>query len=112
MRRVRMGKNVYFDQVVAESRINEHVRWTYRFYDDSFPPNAFDDHVKIGGEYFDVLDTSYTLHPEGAHTRLVLRFRYRLSTRFNWYAGPLLELLMSDLADTYLHLYRARSIQM
>lgn len=110
VRRVRMGKNVYFDQVVVESRVNEHVRWTYRFYDDSFPPNAFDDHVKIGGRHFDVLDTSYTLVPELAGTRLVVRFRYRLSTRFNWYAGPLVSALMGDAAEAYLKLYRARSI--
>jgi hypothetical protein len=109
MRRVTMGKHVYFDQVVAESRANEYVRWTYKFYEDSFPPGAFDDHVRIGGRYFDLIDTSYTLVPEQAGTRLVLKFRYRLSTRFNWYAGPVLHVVMSNAADTYLSLYAARA---
>jgi hypothetical protein len=109
VRRVTMGKHVYFDQVVAESRANEYVRWTYKFYEDSFPPGAFDDHVRIGGRYFDLVDTSYTLVPEPAGTRLVLKFRYRLSTRFNWYAGPVLHVVMSNAADTYLSLYAARA---
>jgi hypothetical protein len=111
VRRVTMGRHVYFDQVVAESRENEYVRWTYRFYEDSFPPHAFDDHVKIGGRHFDIIDTAYTLAAAGTGTRLLIRTRYRLSTRFNWYAGPLVEALMIDVADVYLEMYRTRSAQ-
>lgn len=108
-RRIKMGKQVYFDQVIEESRENEYIRWSYRFYDDSFPAGSMDDHVKIGGSYFDLIDTSYTLLPEGSQTRLIVRFRYRLSTRFNWYAAPILDHLLRDAADTYLALYRARA---
>jgi hypothetical protein len=109
VRRVTMGKHVHFDQVVTDLRANEYVRWAYRFYDDSFPPGAFDDHVRIGGRYFDLIDTSYALVPEAPGTRLTLKFRYRLSTRFNWYAGPLLQIVMGNAADTYLNLYAARA---
>lgn len=108
-RRIKMGKQVYFDQVIQESRENEFVRWSYRFYDDSFPAGSMDDHVRIGGSYFDLVDTSYTLLPEQSKTRLVVRFRYRLSTRFNWYAAPMLERLLLNAADTYLALYRDRA---
>jgi hypothetical protein len=108
-RRITMGKHVYFDQVLEESRENEYVRWSYRFYEDSFPARAMDDHVRIGGSYFDLIDTSYTLLPEQSQTRLVVRFQYRVSTRFNWYAGPVLEHLLENAADTYLDLYRDRA---
>jgi hypothetical protein len=109
-RRITMGKHVYFDQVVEQSRQNEYVRWSYRFYEDSFPARAMDDHVRIGGSYFDLIDTSYTLQSaEKSQTRLVVRFQYRLSTRFNWYAGPILEHLLENAADTYLELYRDRA---
>ena len=108
-RRITMGKHVYFDQLIEESRENEYVRWSYRFYEDSFPARAMDDHVRIGGSYFDLIDTSYTLLPEQSQTRLVVRFQYRLSTRFNWYAGPVLEHLLENAADTYLNLYRDRA---
>jgi hypothetical protein len=108
-RRITMGKHVYFDQVIEDSRENEFVRWSYRFYGDSFPARAMDDHVRIGGSYFDLIDTSYTLLPEGSQTRLIVRFQYRLSTRFNWYAGPVLQHLLENAADTYLDLYRDRA---
>lgn len=109
LRRVTMGKHVYFDQIIDEKREQEFVRWRYRFYPDSFPPNALDDHVRIGGAYFDLLDTSYQLSDEGRQTRLSLTTHYRLSTRFNWYAGPLTQWMLNNAATTYLEFYRARS---
>lgn len=68
-----------------------------------------DDHVRIGGHYFDLVDTSYSLRPDGTYTRLIVTFRYRLSTRFNWYADPILRVLLVDAADAYLALYKRRS---
>ena len=108
-RRVRMAKDVYFDEVIEEQREHEFVRWTYRFYEDSFPPYALDEHVVIGGHYFDVLDTSYTLRPRGDATELTVRLSYRISTTFNWYARPLMQLLLGDLAERNLGYYRQRS---
>jgi hypothetical protein len=108
-RRVRMAKHVYFDQIAMEMVANDRVRWAYRFYNDSFPPGAMDDHVRIGGRYFDLLDTEYSLHAEGGRTRLQLTLRYRLSTRFNWYAAPVLKRLLGNAAEAYLDLYRARA---
>ena len=108
VRKMTMGKNIHFDQVVAEWQENRYVRWTYRFYEDSFPPNALDDHVRIGGYYFDLKDTSYTLTPHGNNTELKLRMQYRVSTHFNWYADPIANTLVGDLEETILALYRYR----
>lgn len=108
-RRVHMGKNVYFDEVIAEQRPEEWIRWTYRFYPDSFPPYAFDEHVVIGGRYFDVLETSYRLAPVAAGTAVTMTLRYRVSTRFNWYALPVSRWLLGDLVDSNLNYYRQRS---
>jgi hypothetical protein len=110
VRRITMGKNVHFDQVATEWRENERVRWTYRFAADSFPPGALDDHVRIGGRYFDLLDTSYTLTPIDAHTtRVRLDIRYRVSTRFNWYADPVARLLIGNVEEVLLDFYRRRT---
>ncbi len=108
-RRVHMGKNVYFDEVIAEQRPEEWIRWTYRFYPDSFPPYAFDEHVVIGGRYFDVLETSYRLVPVATGTAVTMTLRYRVSTRFNWYALPVSRWLLADLVDSNLNYYRQRS---
>lgn len=109
VRRVRMGKNIYFDEVVTEWEENRHLRWIYRYHDDSFPRYALDEHVVLGGHYFDIKDTSYTLIPDGSRTEVRLRMTYRVSTRFNWYADPVARLLLENLAGINLEYYRGRS---
>jgi hypothetical protein len=57
IRHIAMGKGIHFDQIASDWQPNQRVRWTYLFSADSFPPGALDDHVRIGGAYFDVIDT-------------------------------------------------------
>lgn len=109
VRRITMGKGIHFDQVVADWEENRFVRWTYRFDEDSVPPGALDDHVRIGGEFFDLEDTSYTLVPRGEMTELVIHVRYRISTNFNWYADAVAQALLGNFAEVILDFYRARS---
>ena len=108
-RRVRMGKSVYFDEVITDSRPNEYIAWNYRYYADSFPRYALDEHVVIGGRYFDVRDTSYTLTRRGDATEVRMQIGFRVSTRFNWYANPVSRLLIGNLIETNLSYYRQRS---
>lgn len=109
MRRISMGKQVHFDQIEVERREHEYIRWTQRFYDDSFPPGSFDEHVVMGGEYFDISSVSYTLVPQGGQTQLKMTMNYRVSTRFNWYAEPVARLVLGNLEEVLLGLYRQRS---
>lgn len=110
VRRIRMGKGIQFDQVSTDWETCSRVRWTYRFRPESFPPRALDDHVRIGGEYFDLIDTEYTLHPgAGGKTALRVTMSYRVSTRFNWYAGRVAELLIGNFEETALRFYARRS---
>ena len=109
LRHITMGKGIRFDQVATEWRPLERVTWRYRFAPDSFPAGALDDHVRIGGEYFDLGETTYSLHPEGGGTRLSVRMRYRVSTHFNWYAGPVADFLVGDFAARILDFYARRA---
>jgi hypothetical protein len=109
VRRISMGKQVHFDQVETERREHEYVRWTQRFYPDSFPPGSFDEHVVMGGEYFDIDAVSYTLTPQGGQTRLQMSMHYRVSTRFNWYAEPVARIVLGNLEEVLLGLYRRRA---
>lgn len=109
IRRVRMGKGIYFDQVITDWQPERRIHFVYRFFEDSVPSRALDDHVHIGGPYFDLLDTTYTLVSDGDATQLTIQIRYRVSTQFNWYARPLARLLIGNLEDTLLGFYRRRS---
>ncbi len=109
LRHVTMGRGVRFDQVAVEWRENELVSWRYRFSENSFPPGALDDHVRIGGEYFDLGESTYSLTPVEGGTRLSLRMRYRVSTHFNWYAGPVADFLIADFSEVILAFYARRA---
>jgi hypothetical protein len=111
IRAVRMGKSVHFEQYSDDWLENRRVRWQYRFAKDSFPPGALDDHVVIGGHYFDLLDTTYSLSPlDGRGTELRITITYRVSTDFNWYADPVARLLIGNFEQVILEFYRDRSI--
>ena len=109
LRHITMGKGIRFDQVATEWVPDERVTWRYRFAPDSFPAGALDDHVRIGGDYFDLGETTYSLRPDGAGTRLSVRMRYRVSTHFNWYAGPVADFLVGDFASRILDFYGRRA---
>jgi hypothetical protein len=109
VRQVTMGKHVHFDQIELERREFELIRWRQRFHPGSFPPNAFDQHVVMGGDYFDVEEVAYALAQTDAGTQLTVRMRYRVSTRFNWYADAVARLVLGNLESTLLDIYRTRA---
>jgi hypothetical protein len=109
VRHVRMGKDIHFDQVAADWEAGHRVLWTYRFTKDSFPPHALDDHVRIGGRYFDVIDTEYEIEatPAGSNLRVVMH--YRVSTNYNWYVRPIANFLVANFEQTALAFYAQRA---
>ena len=111
VRKITMGKSIHFDQISTEWAENRYVKWQYRFDKDSFPPRALDDHVKIGGHYFDLLDTEYILVPKGEQTTaLTIRMHYRVSTEFDWYADAVAKFLIGNFEEVILGFYRQRSL--
>lgn len=110
VRDIRMGKGIHFSQKAVQWELNRYVRWTYRFEEDSFPPGAMDDHVRIGGHYFDVIDSDMTLTPTGpGSTQVKMRMHYRVSTQFNWYAKFIASSLIGNFEEVILGLYAQRS---
>lgn len=76
---------------------------------DLIPPTTLDEHVRVGGPYFDVLRGEYRLEPlKYGTTRLHLSSRHRISTDFNWYAHLWTDAVMSDLQKRILFVIRRR----
>lgn len=111
VRHVKMGKGIHFDQVAVAFERYRRVKWTYRFAPDSFPAYALDDHVRIGGDFFDLADTEYRLTPIGEKTRLDIHMSYRVSTRFNWYAEPVARFLIGNFEEVILNFYAQRALR-
>ena len=108
VRKLRWEQGVHFDEPILDWDENHYIRWRYEFAADSIPAGALDEHVAVGGRYFDLIDTSYTLDPEGDGTRLSIHVTYRVSTGFNWYAARLARWLVDDSAHTILAFYKHR----
>lgn len=73
------------------------------------PPTTFDEHVTIGGRYFDVLRGTYWIEDLAAgRVRLHLSSDPRLSTRFNFYSHFWTEALMADLQNNILRIIKLR----
>ena len=73
------------------------------------PRTALDEHVAVGGPYFDVLDGTYELVPlADGSTLLKLKSHQRLSTHFNFYARLWTDFIMSDLQFAIMEVIRKR----
>ncbi|UOQ53455.1 hypothetical protein [Hymenobacter cellulosivorans] len=76
----------------------------------TIPPTTFDEHVTVGGRFFDVLRGTYELQPAGpGQTRLILYSQQRLSTRLNPYAGLWTDYVMSEIQARILRVVAKRS---
>ena len=101
-------RGVRFEEVITAWEPGRHIAWRYNFAPDSFPAGSLDDHIAIGGQYFDLTRTAYTLTPEGTGTRLRVDVGTNVTTTFNWYAGAWARYLVGDTARTILKFYKNR----
>jgi len=72
-------------------------------------PTTFDEHVTVGGKFFDVLRGTYELRPAGpGRTQLVLYSQQRVSTNLNWYASLWTDFVMAEIQQRILMVLRRR----
>ena len=103
-------KGVHFKAKVINQEPLQFIKWHYIFSEDSFPKGSMDEHVAIGGKYFDLKDTAFKLEPIDEYkTRLTITARYKINSSINFYAVPASKLLGNDFIKTILGLYQQRS---
>lgn len=103
-------RGVAFRGRVTDRQEHVAIRWHYEFDPHSFPEGSMDDHVAIGGRYFDLHDTTFHLTPlAGNRTLLEIVAHYRVSSSVNFYALPVARVLGNDFLHTILGLYQRRS---
>jgi hypothetical protein len=87
----------------------EHRKLTFSIHADAttIPPATLDEHVSVGGAFFDVLEGEYELEPlpDGV---VRLRSQHRVSTHFNVYATLWTDWIMSDVQSYILEIVRRR----
>lgn len=99
-----------FHETVTEYIDNERMTFTIKAYPHEIPSTTLDEHVVIGGDYFDVLNGTYELEklPNGLN-RLHLYSHFKMNTTFNFYAGWWGKLIMKDIQNNILQVEKMRS---
>ena len=101
---------VVFNETVTEYKHKELMKFTIRPNTAEIPSTTFDEHVLIGGEYFDVLNGTYKLeHLNSNYYRLHLWSEFKLNTTFNMYSGLWATWIMKDIQNNILRVIKRRS---
>jgi hypothetical protein len=109
-RYARFEHGVLFIETITHWEPEQHLRFTIDAQTDSIPPTTLDEHVTIGGPYFDVLTGDYRLEPlAGGTVRLHLTSEMRLSTHFNLYARTWVDAIMRSIQRNILEVLKARA---
>lgn len=103
-------KGLVFHETVTEYKDNEKMVFTIKAYPHEIPSTTLDEHVVIGGDYFDVLNGTYELEklPNGLN-RLHLYSHFKMNTTFNFYAGWWGKWIMKDIQNNILQVEKKRS---
>ncbi|PYX31227.1 MAG: hypothetical protein DMG80_10485 [Acidobacteria bacterium] len=100
---------VLFIETIDAWEPEQRLGFSIKAQTDQIPNTTLDEHVRVGGAFFDVLHGEYSLEPLGnGMVRLHLSSQQRLSTDFNWYARIWSDATMSDLQSRILKVVKAR----
>lgn len=99
-----------FHETVTEYKDQEKMVFTIKANPHEIPSTTLDEHIVIGGKYFDVLNGIYRLEKLNSHTyRLHLSSHFQLSTTFNAYAGLWAKWIMKDIQNNILQVQKYRA---
>lgn len=110
IREARFEKGIVFYETVTEWEPGRALGFDIHIDPMTIPPDALDEHVRVGDRYFDVLHGRFEIEPrpEGG-VILHLSSRHRLTTPFNWYSSFWSDRVMQDIQETICQVVKGRS---
>ena len=108
-REAKFTKGLIFNETVTEYKDNEKMVFTIKANTYDIPSTTLDEHILIGGDYFDVLNGTYELEKlENGKHRLHLYSHFKMNTTFNFYAGWWGKWIMKDIQNNILRIEKER----
>lgn len=99
-----------FRETVTEYEENKKMVFSIKANTYEIPSTTLDEHILIGGDYFDVLNGTYELEKlEEGKYRLHLYSVFKMNTTFNFYAGWWGNLIMKDIQNNILKIEKKRA---
>lgn len=108
IRKASFTGGVFFTETIVRWKPESDLQFSIRANTSSIPTTTLDEHVTIGGAFFDVLDGEYRLEPRPDGIWLRLISRERVSTHFNPYAGAWTDAVMRSIQKEILEVIRKR----
>ncbi len=103
-------KGLIFHETVTEYKDLNLMRFKIKANTYEIPSTTLDEHILIGGEYFDMLDGTYELEKINEHQyKLILYSNFSMKTTFNSYAGVWGTWIMKDIQNNILKVIKERS---
>jgi hypothetical protein len=110
IRKAIFARGLFFTETVTKVEPLKILAFDIRADPNSIPPKALDEHVLVGGKYFDILEGKYEIENVN-ESKIILHLtsQFRLSTRFNFYSGLWSKLIMKDIQKNILDIIKRRS---
>ncbi len=108
VRKASFTGGLVFTETVNRWEPGTDLRFSIHANTDALPKSTLDEHVTVGGAFFDVLDGEYRLEQRSNGVLLRLTSHERLSTHFNPYAGVWTDAVMRAIQDQILQVIRTR----
>ena len=109
VRHATFAGGVLFIETVDEWDAEKKLGFSIKAQTEQIPATTLDEHVRIGGPYFDMLHGEYEIERLSAdRVRLHLRSQHRVSTTLNFYARLWTSAVMSDLQRSILVVIKDR----
>ena len=103
-------RGLQFVEKVTDWKANEKLGFSIEADPKATPLTTLDEHVTVGGAFFDVLSGTYEIHRLNAREcELVLYSQHRISTHFNFYARLWSRYLMSEIQWNILQVIKQRA---
>ena len=109
VRHATFERGVLFIETITEWESQKHLSFSIKADTGSVPPTTLDQHVIIGGPYFDVLQGTYDIETVNDRKAILhLSSRHRLSTHFNFYSEWWTSFIMRDTQNQILKIIKRR----
>jgi len=110
IRDARFVEGIRFRETVTRFEPGRRLAFDIAVAAASIAPGTLDEHVRVGGPYFDAEYGEFEIQPRGDGTVLLrLRSRHRVATHFNFYARLWTEAIMQDLQTGICAVIKQRS---
>lgn len=110
IRSITWEKGIKFQEIINTWNNGKGFTYDIKVDSKSIPPTTLDEHVMVGGRYFDVIKGGYKIDSIAPTKSLVtLTCKYRVTTNLNFYSKLWADFILNDFNETILEIIQKRS---